>query len=90
MKSNQRDLFNEPVKEEWEREWKDMPEFVQEDKTAFKQILVNFRNEEDLKKFGELVNQKITISTKSIYFPQHDKEKPNNYLYTYIKKENES
>lgn len=84
MEGKQRDLFNEVVKEDWEREWKNMPEFVQEDKRPFKQIIVNFRNEEDVKDFSKVIGQKLTLSTKSVSFPKMDKEKPQNYLYTYM------
>jgi len=77
-------LFNEEVKEDWEKEWLDMPEFVQENEGAYKQLIVSFRNEEDLKTFLKLINQKITKKTKSIWFPQDDRDKPSNYLYTYI------
>ncbi len=81
----QKDLFNNTLKKDWENEWKDMPEFVQEDKMATKQLIVNFRKETDLKDFSKLIGQTITPSTKSISFPLYDREKPSNYLYTYIK-----
>ena len=81
----QKDLFNKPIKEDWKDEWKGMPEFVQEDKRPYKLILISFRNKEDLKTFSELIKQRITERTRSICFPKFDKEKPSNYLYTYIK-----
>lgn len=84
IKMTQYDLLGKPLKEEWEKEWEDMPEFVQEDKRPFKQIIVNFRNEEDVKDFSKVIGQKLTLSTKSISFPKMDKEKPQNYLYTYM------
>ena len=77
----QKDLFNNMVKNDWEKEWKDMPEFIQEDESAYRKLIVSFRNEEDLKKFLELINQIITNKTKSIWFPRDDRDKPGNYLY---------
>lgn len=51
-----------------QKEWRDMPEFVQ-NKQKELCIIVRFRTEEDLKKFGELVGQKLTPKTKSIWYP---------------------
>lgn len=51
-------------------EWEGMPDFKNEDKTAFKQIIVSFANEDDLKNFAELVEQNISMKTRSIWFPE--------------------
>ena len=82
----QKDLFNETVKEDWEKEWKDMPEFVQEDKSAYQQLIVTFKCKEDLDKFSRLINQNITNKTKSLNFPKDDRLKPSNFLYTFEEK----
>ena len=65
-------LFPEIKKlaEPWEEEWQDMPEFVHEDLTSYRRIIVHFRNEEDIQKFAELVGQKITSKTKSLWHPK--------------------
>ena len=88
MVERQKDLSNNILKEDsneiWKEEWKDMPEFVQEDKIPFKQIIVNFNDEEGLKKFSEAVGQKVTKKTKSIFFPKRENEKPRNYLFVYL------
>lgn len=52
------------------KEWQDMPEFNQEDNMPFKTLYVHFKNREDMKKFIELVDQKITIDTQSIWYPK--------------------
>lgn len=52
------------------QEWKGMPEFVQEDLTSFKSIIVHFRNQEDMDKFAELMKQKITFKRKSLWYPE--------------------
>ena len=81
MGDQQNNLFNEPVSEDWEREWIDMPEFINENKKTFKQILINFKNKEDMDSFSKLIDQKITILTKSINFPIKKTEKISSYLY---------
>jgi hypothetical protein len=51
-------------------EWKDMPEFVQDSQKPFSQIIVRFRCQEDLDEFARLIDQKLTVKTKSIWHPQ--------------------
>jgi len=55
-------------------EWEDMPEFEQEDKTKFSSVIVNFPTELDMIKFANLLQQKVTDKTKSIYFPEQKRE----------------
>ncbi len=55
--------------------WRGMPEFNQEDKESWKEIKVHFRNEEDLRLFAETINQPITLSTRSIWFPEVEPDK---------------
>ncbi len=50
-----------------------MPEFNQEDLTSNRKIVVHFRNENDVKKFAELINQKITPKQPSLWFPFMEK-----------------
>lgn len=52
-----------------QKEWQGMPDFNQEDKTAFFRIIVNFKNPETLKIFTERLGIKITENTKSVWFP---------------------
>lgn len=56
------------------KSWKEMPEFVSEDKTGFKDLIVHFETEADLKAFAELLNQPITVGVKSIWYPFRPKE----------------
>jgi hypothetical protein len=62
-------LFDD-LETEWQKEWKDMPEFVQEDLTSHRKIVIHFRNDEDVKKFAELLGQKITPKQPSLWFPE--------------------
>lgn len=58
------------VNPSWLDEWKDMPEFVQEDLTSKRKIIVHFRNDEDVKAFSQLIGQRITPKQKSLWFPE--------------------
>ncbi len=57
-------LFEEPS------EWKGMPEFIQEKKVPYSKIIIRFDNEEDLQEFSEMIGQKLTNKTKSIWHPK--------------------
>jgi hypothetical protein len=50
-------------------EWVGMPEFVQEKKEAFKEIIVRFESEAHYLEFQQLIGQKLTNKTKSIWHP---------------------
>ena len=50
-------------------EWKDMPEFIQEDLSSFRKIVLHFRNQEDVDAFAKLINQTLTPKQKSTWFP---------------------
>ena len=63
------------MKEEWKEHWKDMPEFIMDDQTSKRKIIVHFRNEEDVQAFSELINQKITPKQKSLWFPYMEKRR---------------
>jgi hypothetical protein len=56
--------------ESWKEEWKDMPEFHQEDLSSFRRINVHFRNQEDVDKFITLMGQKISPKQKACWFPE--------------------
>lgn len=50
-------------------EWVGMPEFVQEEKKPYKELIVRFETEDDYKEFSKLIGQSLTIKTKSIWHP---------------------
>lgn len=53
-----------------ETEWQNMPEFIQEKKEAFSKIIIRFNSQEDLDEFSEMIGQKLTNRTKSIWHPK--------------------
>ena len=50
-------------------DWQAMPEFVQEKKEPYKVLTVRFETEQDYIEFQELIAQKLTAKTKSIWHP---------------------
>jgi hypothetical protein len=69
------------VAEWWEKEWQGMPEFVKKDLNSFKHIIVHFANKDDMEEFSKLVNQRLTIKTKSIWYPKADRMQFGNQRY---------
>ena len=59
---------------DWKKHWKGMPEYEQEKNPPYKQIYLNFRNKEDYEEFAKLIDQNLTIKTKSIWYPKLDRE----------------
>lgn len=59
----------------WEKHWKDMPEFSQEDQSPVQSILVHFYTKEDVQDFAKLVQQRITTRTRFIRFPNSENAK---------------
>ncbi len=51
------------------REWRGMPEFSQDDLTPVRQIIVNFASLADVKRFAELVEQRVGPKTRSLWYP---------------------
>ena len=78
---NQQTLFDMVELESWKKEWKNMPEYVQEDLTPFRVINVRFRNQEDVDKFEELMNQKITEKQKTLWFPYAEPRRASLFKY---------
>ena len=74
-------FFKEEKIESWRKEWQGMPEFVQEDQSPFKSILIHFETREDMDVFSKLVDQKLTLKTKSIWYPKMEYEKILNKRY---------
>jgi hypothetical protein len=52
-----------------EAQWTGMPECVSEDQAPFKSVIVNFATAADLEAFARLVEQTITLRTRSLWYP---------------------
>lgn len=59
----------------WKEHWVGMPEFIQNDTTPWKSLYVHFRCIEDLREFAELIQQRITRDTPSVWHPVMPREK---------------
>lgn len=66
---------------EWEKEWKDMPEFNQKDLQPIQKIIVSFETQEDIDKFSKMTGYTITPKTKSLWFPFKKKDEPRKYAW---------
>ena len=62
-------------------EWAGMPEYENEDKTAYRTIYAHFRNQEDVDAFAKLIGQELKEKTKYIWIPEIEKEKSHNKKY---------
>jgi len=65
----------------WQKEWQNMPEFIQEDLLPMQQIIINFATQEDVLAFSELIKQKLTPKTQSVWYPKVERENLLKYLY---------
>lgn len=71
-------LFDEDDDEEddtffdMDKHWVGMPAHEQSHLMPHKQLIVNFQTEEDLLAFARLVGRKLTMKTKSIWYPERD------------------
>lgn len=68
MAETQKGLFDD-FENEWQKEWKDMPEFISENKKPCQQIIVSFKSFEDVKEFGKRLGIQVTPNTNSSWFP---------------------
>lgn len=71
----QQELFDTSEFTNWEKEWQGMPEFVSENKKPYQQIIVSFRNFEDVKEFADKLGIKVTPKTNSTWFPLRKMDK---------------
>ena len=65
-----------------EVEWTGMPEFNNDDLSPKRQLIISFRNEDDIKAFANLIKQNITEKTKSLWYPIAPHEKQFDKVYT--------
>jgi len=58
------------IDKDWELEWVGMPEYSHKDLKPIKQLIISFESYDDYFQFSELVGQKLTRKTQSIWFPE--------------------
>lgn len=72
-------LFDD-FENEWQKEWKDMPEFVSNNKKPYQQIKISFRNFDDVKEFAKRLGLNVTPKTDALWFPLKEKEDGLHYI----------
>lgn len=66
-------LFEGMPEDEKSTEWRGMPEYDQPENGAVRQIIVSFSRHEDVDEFAKLVGQNITKKTRSLWFPDRER-----------------
>jgi DNA polymerase I-like protein with 3'-5' exonuclease and polymerase domains len=59
-----------PVDPDWKDTWQGMPSYQHQDLNATQSVLVHFKTLEDREAFARLVAQRISSSTKSVWYPK--------------------
>ncbi len=71
MSAEQKNLFDvEPPRKEWEEHWKGMPEYENVKSRPYAQIMVRFRNQQDLDDFCRLIGQKLNPNSQCTWHPE--------------------
>ena len=61
---------------DWEKHWRDMPEFKQRrHNECYCELTVRVRTKEDLEDLAKLVDQELTGKTKTIWYPKLIRER---------------
>lgn len=55
-------------------EYQGMPEFENQDLSAYRQIVVSFHNDKDARDFGKLIGQPVTQKTRALWYPAEERE----------------
>jgi hypothetical protein len=58
------------IEPDWAKLWEGMPEFNQKDLTPWHSLLIHFQKPSDFKKFSELIDQPLSIDTRSVWYPK--------------------
>jgi hypothetical protein len=53
-----------------DRQWNGMPEFGNEDQTAFQSVVVHFKDRASVDAFAALIGQTVTEKTRFVWFPK--------------------
>jgi hypothetical protein len=77
--TEQKSLFE--YEEPWKAEWVGMPEFVQYDLTPWKTLPIHFATPGDMAAFAELIGQKLSENTRSVWFPEAEIGRYSNKRY---------
>lgn len=71
---NEEEAWRDHNYQNWRKHWKGMPEFESKDTEPKKQLTISFRSEEDFLAFAEVIGQRLTLKTKSVWYPPREKD----------------
>lgn len=69
------------VEKDWRNEWKEMPEFIQENREAIKRVSISFETQQDIDNFNALTGLNIGLKTKGVFFPPVERKGKRAYVY---------
>lgn len=67
--------------EDFDEEWKGMPEFTRDDTRSYRHIAVHFNDEASVQKFAEIIGQQLTNKTRTIWYPHQAKRDLKSKIY---------
>lgn len=62
-------LFDD-YENEWQKEWKDMPEFNMKPEVPLLTIKISFKSQKDINDFSKLIDQKVVFNKENYWFPK--------------------
>lgn len=68
------------VKEDWEIEWRGMPEFISDNFKPSQKITVSFKNFDDVREFARRIGIQVTKKTNSCWFPPRKRDSGDVYI----------
>ena len=77
------DPANPPARFDPAGAWAGMPEFDQQDKSAFRRVVVNFKTQADVDAFVVLIGQGMTDKTRSLWYPEAEIERCMDKVYAH-------
>lgn len=69
------DLNGQEIQEDYEKEWLEMPEFNNEEKSAYQRLIILFKTKEDVEKFKTIIQQNFTEKNKKHLVSRRKKKK---------------
>lgn len=73
--STEEEAWKEHNYQNWREHWKGMPEFESAVIKPIRSLTIHFQTEEDIEKFQEVTEIKLTGKTKSSWYPPREKDK---------------
>ena len=71
---SEEDAWKEHNYQNWREHWKGMPEFESTNIEPKRSLTVHFRSQEDVDKFSELLDMKLSEKAKSTWYPPREKD----------------